>query len=196
MIATDVAARGLDVKDVTTVINYDYPPSGVEDYIHRIGRTGRAGASGQAYTFFPRRSGRGDNVGAAKQLAAALRESGQPVPRDLVDLAASSSAGHGGGGFSRFRGGGKFGGGGGGFGRGRFGGSGGRYGGGGGDRYGGGGGGDRYGGGGDRYGGGGGGGSDRYGGARDRYPAGGRSGGGGRGRDRNSGKASWSDDDF
>lgn len=45
MVATDVAARGLDVKDVAAVINYDFP-NGVEDYIHRIGRTGRAGASG------------------------------------------------------------------------------------------------------------------------------------------------------
>lgn len=46
MCATDVAARGLDVKDVSAVINYDFP-NGVEDYIHRIGRTGRAGATGQ-----------------------------------------------------------------------------------------------------------------------------------------------------
>ncbi len=43
MIATDVAARGLDVKGVACVINYDFPSS-VEDYVHRIGRTGRAGA--------------------------------------------------------------------------------------------------------------------------------------------------------
>lgn len=45
MCATDVAARGLDVKDVAAVVNYDFP-NGVEDYIHRIGRTGRAGATG------------------------------------------------------------------------------------------------------------------------------------------------------
>mmetsp|Transcript_43579 Transcript_43579/g.113498 ORF Transcript_43579/g.113498 Transcript_43579/m.113498 type:complete len:83 (+) Transcript_43579:2-250(+) len=42
MIATDVAARGLDVKEVRAVINYDFP-SCIENYIHRIGRTGRAG---------------------------------------------------------------------------------------------------------------------------------------------------------
>jgi ATP-dependent RNA helicase DDX5/DBP2 len=48
MIATDVAARGLDVKGVMAVINYDFPGN-VEDYIHRIGRTGRAGAKGSAY---------------------------------------------------------------------------------------------------------------------------------------------------
>ena len=47
MCATDVAARGLDVKDVSAVINYDFP-NGVEDYVHRIGRTGRAGATGWA----------------------------------------------------------------------------------------------------------------------------------------------------
>ena len=46
MVATDVAARGLDVKEVAAVINYDFP-NGVEDYVHRIGRTGRAGATGQ-----------------------------------------------------------------------------------------------------------------------------------------------------
>ena len=53
LIATDVAARGLDVKDVGLVINYDMPTgvNGVEDYVHRIGRTGRAGAKGIAYTF-------------------------------------------------------------------------------------------------------------------------------------------------
>ena len=46
MCATDVAARGLDVKDVAAVVNYDFP-NGVEDYVHRIGRTGRAGATGK-----------------------------------------------------------------------------------------------------------------------------------------------------
>ena len=50
LIATDVAARGLDIKDVRAVINYDFPGN-VEDYVHRIGRTGRAGAKGNAYTF-------------------------------------------------------------------------------------------------------------------------------------------------
>ena len=50
MIATDVAARGLDIRDVTHVINFD-PPATYEDYIHRIGRTGRANKSGTALTF-------------------------------------------------------------------------------------------------------------------------------------------------
>lgn len=50
LVATDVAARGLDVSDVTHVINYQLPSS-LDNYIHRIGRTGRAGKAGKAYTF-------------------------------------------------------------------------------------------------------------------------------------------------
>ena len=47
LVATDVAARGLDIVELPAVINFDLPHS-PEDYVHRIGRTGRAGASGQA----------------------------------------------------------------------------------------------------------------------------------------------------
>ena len=50
LVATDVAARGIDVPSITHVINYDVPVC-AEDYIHRIGRTGRAGRSGKALTF-------------------------------------------------------------------------------------------------------------------------------------------------
>ncbi len=50
LVATDVAARGLDVDDIEVVFNYDLPQDG-EDYVHRIGRTGRAGRSGRAITF-------------------------------------------------------------------------------------------------------------------------------------------------
>ena len=50
LVATDVAARGIDVDDVQVVFNYDLPYDG-EDYVHRIGRTGRAGRSGRAITF-------------------------------------------------------------------------------------------------------------------------------------------------
>jgi ATP-dependent RNA helicase DeaD len=50
LVATDVAARGIDVDDVEVVFNYDLPYD-VEDYVHRIGRTGRAGRSGRAITF-------------------------------------------------------------------------------------------------------------------------------------------------
>ncbi|HEU4830897.1 MAG TPA: DEAD/DEAH box helicase, partial [Candidatus Saccharimonadales bacterium] len=50
LVATDVAARGLDIPNVSHVINFDTPQN-YEDYIHRIGRTGRGGASGKAFTF-------------------------------------------------------------------------------------------------------------------------------------------------
>ncbi|GHT66212.1 RNA helicase [Endomicrobiia bacterium] len=50
LIATDVAARGIDVDDISMVFNYDIPKDD-EDYIHRIGRTGRAGKTGKAYSF-------------------------------------------------------------------------------------------------------------------------------------------------
>jgi superfamily II DNA/RNA helicase len=46
-VATDVASRGLDIKDIKSVINYDFPQT-IEDYIHRIGRTGRFGRRGIA----------------------------------------------------------------------------------------------------------------------------------------------------
>lgn len=51
LIATDVASRGLDVKDIMVVINYDMPMSGFDNYVHRIGRTGRAGAKGIAHSY-------------------------------------------------------------------------------------------------------------------------------------------------
>jgi superfamily II DNA/RNA helicase len=57
LVATDVAARGLDIKDVPAVFNFDVPFN-AEDYVHRIGRTGRAGASGLAVTFVSNSDGR------------------------------------------------------------------------------------------------------------------------------------------
>jgi ATP-dependent RNA helicase DDX5/DBP2 len=80
LIATDVAARGLDVKDVGVVINYDMPSgvSGVEDYVHRIGRTGRAGNKGIAHTFFTH----GDKKCAAK-LVEVLKAAKQEIPPEL-----------------------------------------------------------------------------------------------------------------
>ena len=57
LVCTDVAARGLDIKDVPAVFNFDIPFN-AEDYIHRIGRTGRAGASGLAVSFVSKSDGR------------------------------------------------------------------------------------------------------------------------------------------
>ncbi|OMO66308.1 hypothetical protein COLO4_30652 [Corchorus olitorius] len=93
MTATDVAARGLDVKDVKFVINYDFPGS-LEDYVHRIGRTGRAGAKGTAYTFFT-----AANARFAKELIVILEEAGQKVSPELAAMgrgAPPPPIGHGG----------------------------------------------------------------------------------------------------
>ncbi|KAJ1867779.1 ATP-dependent RNA helicase dbp2 [Coemansia sp. RSA 989] len=131
LVATDVASRGLDIKDVKFVINYDFP-SNVEDYVHRIGRTGRAGASGTAITFFTT-----ENARSSKDLHHILKEANQDIPPQLEEMARYSSRGGGSGrwgGRGRGRGGGRgrFGGGGfGGRGRGGYG-SRGSYGGGGG----------------------------------------------------------------
>lgn len=78
MIATDVAARGLDVPDVEYVINYTFPLT-VEEYVHRIGRTGRAGAKGTAHTFFTQHDKH--HAGA---LGNVLRQAGVEVPQALM----------------------------------------------------------------------------------------------------------------
>ncbi|CAO2819711.1 unnamed protein product [Amaranthus hypochondriacus] len=78
LIATDVAARGLDIPDVEVVINYSFPLT-TEDYVHRIGRTGRAGKKGVAHTFFTK-----ENKGLAGELVNVLREANQHIPPDLV----------------------------------------------------------------------------------------------------------------
>lgn len=84
LVATDVAARGLDVEDVKFVINFDYPNSS-EDYVHRIGRTGRCQQAGTAYAFFTM-----NNQRQAKDLIAVLEEAGQVVTAQLQELAASA----------------------------------------------------------------------------------------------------------
>lgn len=91
MIATDVASRGLDVKDIKYVINYDFP-NNIEDYVHRIGRTGRAGASGCSYTFFT-----SDKYKSATDLVNIMKEASQTIPPELEQLA--QRGGGGGGGF-------------------------------------------------------------------------------------------------
>ncbi|KAJ7293933.1 P-loop containing nucleoside triphosphate hydrolase protein [Mycena rebaudengoi] len=72
LVATDVAARGLDIPNVGAVINYTFPLT-IEDYIHRIGRTGRGGKSGKSITFF---TGENHERSLAGELARVLRESG------------------------------------------------------------------------------------------------------------------------
>ncbi len=81
LVATDVASRGLDVKDIQYVINYDFPLQ-VEDYVHRIGRTGRAGAKGTAYSFFTKKG-----FTLAPELIRVLDEANQEVPPELLDFA-------------------------------------------------------------------------------------------------------------
>ncbi|XP_071696461.1 DEAD-box ATP-dependent RNA helicase 52-like isoform X2 [Rutidosis leptorrhynchoides] len=73
LVATDVAARGLDIQ-VSHVVNFDLP-NDIDDYIHRIGRTGRAGNTGLATAFFNE-----NNVSLAKSLAELMQDANQEVP--------------------------------------------------------------------------------------------------------------------
>jgi len=81
LIATDVASRGLDIQDITWVINYDFPRN-MEEYVHRVGRTGRAGKTGRAISFLVR-----NDWGQAQPLIDILREAEQEVPRELETMA-------------------------------------------------------------------------------------------------------------
>ena len=81
----------VDVKDIKFVINYDFP-NNLEDYVHRIGRTGRAEATGTSITFFTV-----ENSKMARQLVQVLRESAQEVDPALADLAQRTGSGRGGG---------------------------------------------------------------------------------------------------
>lgn len=101
LVATDVAARGLDIPHVAHVVNFDLP-NDIDDYVHRIGRTGRAGKSGLATAFFNE-----NNASLARPLADLMQESNQEVPAWLSRFAARSSYG---GGKNRRSGGGRFGG--------------------------------------------------------------------------------------
>ena len=86
LIATSVAARGLDVKHCILVINYRVPEH-LDDYIHRVGRTGRAGQPGFAWTLICP-----DEADKADGLVDALKSSGQTVPLALVELAHNHQA--------------------------------------------------------------------------------------------------------
>lgn len=102
MVATAVAARGLDIPNVTHVINYDLP-SDIDDYVHRIGRTGRAGNTGVSTAFFNR-----GNKNIVRDLVELLREANQEIPAWLETVAQESAhgnSGYRGGGRGRGRGG-------------------------------------------------------------------------------------------
>lgn len=104
MVATAVAARGLDIPNVTHVINYDLP-SDIDDYVHRIGRTGRAGNTGVSTAFFNR-----GNKNIVRDLVELLREANQEIPSWLETVAHEATYGSGGyrgGGRGRGRGGGR-----------------------------------------------------------------------------------------
>ncbi|ETN62089.1 DEAD box ATP-dependent RNA helicase [Anopheles darlingi] len=116
LIATDVASRGLDIEDITHVVNYDFPRN-IEEYVHRVGRTGRAGRTGTSLSFVTR-----SDWAVAAELIKILEEAQQEVPDEIRDMAARFAAkkerndrdrrgGGGGGGGGRFGGGGGGGGG-------------------------------------------------------------------------------------
>ncbi|KAF6842560.1 ATP-dependent RNA helicase DED1-like protein 1 [Colletotrichum musicola] len=90
LVATAVAARGLDIPNVTHVVNYDLPTD-IDDYVHRIGRTGRAGNTGHSTAFFNR-----GNRGVVRDLIELLKEANQEVPSFLETIARESSYGGGG----------------------------------------------------------------------------------------------------
>ena len=96
MVATDVAARGLDVKDISFVVNYDFPSS-AEDYVHRIGRTGRANSYGTAISYFTE-----DNAKCAKELLAILKEANQEIDPEIENMARSRGGGRSNGFNSRY----------------------------------------------------------------------------------------------
>ncbi|KAG2144585.1 P-loop containing nucleoside triphosphate hydrolase protein [Suillus clintonianus] len=94
LVATAVAARGLDIPNVTHVINYDLP-SDIDDYVHRIGRTGRAGNTGVSTAFFNR-----GNKNIVRDLLELLREANQEIPAWLESVVHETTFGG-----SSFRGG-------------------------------------------------------------------------------------------
>jgi ATP-dependent RNA helicase DDX43 len=81
LIATDVASRGIDIEDITYVVNYDFPRN-VEEYVHRVGRTGRAGRTGTSLSLMTR-----SDWSTAKELIVILEEANQEVPEELHGMA-------------------------------------------------------------------------------------------------------------
>jgi ATP-dependent RNA helicase DDX5/DBP2 len=88
LIATDVASRGLDIKDVPLIINYEMPTQ-MQDFVHRVGRTSRLGGSrGRAHTYITPGEGR-----FAKPLIKILQDAKQEIPDTLLKLASDYSNG-------------------------------------------------------------------------------------------------------
>ena len=93
LVATDVASRGLDIPNVAHVVNFDMPAT-IDDYVHRIGRTGRVGKKGLATAFF-----NNQDTGLASDLALLLTE----VKQQLPDWLAACAAEYTGSSFSRYK---------------------------------------------------------------------------------------------
>merc|ERR1711862_656353 len=101
MVATDVASRGLDIPNVTQVINFDLPTN-IDDYVHRIGRTGRAGNTGHALSYLNER-----NSGIIRELYELMEENNQELPswfKSMMSYSGGKSSGgrRGGGGRNNF----------------------------------------------------------------------------------------------
>ncbi|PFH34272.1 putative ethylene-responsive RNA helicase [Besnoitia besnoiti] len=91
LLATDVASRGLDIQDIKFVINYDVPKN-IESYIHRIGRTGRAGNKGTAISFFQYDFYSPEKVTMARKISEVMRAVGQDPPEELQRIGASRAS--------------------------------------------------------------------------------------------------------
>ncbi|AYU83573.1 DEAD box RNA helicase, putative [Leishmania donovani] len=92
VVATDVAARGLDIKELETVVNYDFPMQ-IDDYVHRIGRTGRAGAKGASFTMITKHETQ-LNASTVFQLVELVERAGQEVPGWLREWAEQGGGYH------------------------------------------------------------------------------------------------------